>query len=77
MAANEKTLALLHEKLTDVFLGLLEEEEVSAATLNVIKGFLKDNEITCQPDAKGISELEARLQSKSRLASVTPIAKEA
>lgn len=76
MAASEKQLAKLHEKLTEVFLDALEEGDVSAATLNVIRGFLKDNEVTCQPDDVGMSELQERLNRKSRLASVTPIARE-
>lgn len=77
MGASETELSSLHKELTKHFNKVLEEEVVSAAMLNVIKGFLKDNEVTCQPEEQGVSELQERLNRKSRLASVTPIAKEA
>lgn len=73
MAAKEERLSLLHEKLTNLFLEIVEcGEEIPAATLKTMTSFLKDNDITCQPEDTGMNGLREKLQKK-RLASVTPI----
>lgn len=46
MSASEESLKKLHKRLAEKMETLLEAEEVSAATLNVIRSFLSDNEIT-------------------------------
>ena len=78
MAASEKKLNALHEKLTDIFLDILDCEEVEtgmeipSATLKTISSFLKDNSITCQDD-ETIGNLRDRLNRKKKLTMVSPI----
>ena len=70
MAANEDKLNLLHEKITDLFLEMLEVSEsdeslaLPAATLKTMTSFLKDNEITCQMDTGNVGKLRDRLRNK-------------
>lgn len=77
MAASESKLNKLHERLTDLFLEMLEVDDeavpLPAATLKTMTSFLKDNEITCQDDSSRMGTLKERLQKKKKLASVTPI----
>jgi len=74
MAASEEKLNKLHEKLTDLFLEIVEVgEEIPSATLKTMTAFLKDNEITCQDEDSGIGTLKERLQKKKTLASVTTL----
>ena len=77
MAANEEKLNLLHVKLTELFLEMLEVSDdgmpIPAATLKTMTSFLKDNEITCQDDSSSVGNLKERLKQKKTLASVTPI----
>jgi hypothetical protein len=65
MAAKESRLALLHEKLTEAFLQMLEdpgEEGLKAAELTAIAKFLKDNNITCEIDKNPrLKELKDRV----------------
>ena len=73
MAAKEERLSLLHERLTDLFLEMVDTgEEIPSATLKTMTAFLKDNDITCQPEDAGMTDLRSRLEKK-KLASVTPI----
>lgn len=79
MAAKEERLSLLHEKLTDLFLEMVEEhaEDIPSATLKTMTSFLKDNEITCQDENSGVGSLREKLaEKKKHLASVQPISKE-
>jgi hypothetical protein len=65
MAAKESRLALLHEKLTEAFLKLLDEppeEGLTAAEFTAISKFLKDNNITCEIDKNPkLKELKDRV----------------
>jgi hypothetical protein len=70
MAANEDKLNALHEKITDLFLEIVEcGEDIPSATLKTMTSFLKDNEITCQDDKTSIGDLKTALKRK-RLQSV-------
>jgi hypothetical protein len=81
MAADENKLNKLHEKLTDLFLEMLEVEDeempIPSATLKTMTAFLKDNEITCQAERTNVGTLKDKLaqKKKSPLASVSPIDK--
>lgn len=48
--AGEDILSLLHGALAEAFVKRLQSGEYSASDLNVIRQFLKDNEISCDPD---------------------------
>ena len=80
MAASEKKLGILHEKLADVFTELLDgvvigvDEETgeetrlppSAAILTAVNQFLKNNDITCAPDeSNAIGKLKAKQDERA------------
>ncbi|ATI16351.1 terminase small subunit [Caulobacter phage Lullwater] len=80
MAASEKKLGILHEKLADVFTELLDGvvigkdegtgEEVrmppSAAILTAVNQFLKNNDITCAPDeSNAMGKLKAKQEERA------------
>lgn len=66
MAATNESLHALHEKFAKNLTRVLERDEADdmptdAATLGVIKAFLKDNEITADPADKDMtSELRQK-----------------
>lgn len=74
MAASTESLHQLHEKFSKQLADTLQrdiddEMPTDAATLGVIKGFLKDNEITADPATKDLtSELKARFAEQQRVA---------
>lgn len=48
--ASEEVLGLLHDTLARSLLDKLQSGECTAADLNVIRAFLKDNGIECLPE---------------------------
>ena len=78
MAAKLSKLDKLHEKVTQLFIDMLEDAEavmLPPATLKTITSFLKDNDVTCDRDDASIDTLQTRLAKKTKthisLASVT------
>lgn len=78
MAASRETLGLLHELLTEAFIRRLEVKELesgekmdfaSSADLNAIANFLKQNQISADPEQdanlKKLDELFAQRNKKS------------
>lgn len=68
MAAKESELSLLHSLLTNVFTldckTCIEEGIPMAASDKLaIAKFLKDNAITCEPDADGMEELRKAFEN--------------
>ena len=64
MAQKDTTeiLSSLHSRLASVLTDLLDSGEASTADLNVIRQFLKDNQITAQPaEGSAISDLAKAL----------------
>ncbi|APU03189.1 terminase small subunit [Ralstonia phage phiAp1] len=72
-AASTASLHELHRKLADQMLSTLKrdiEDDVptDAATMSVIKGFLKDNNITCDPaDRDSTSKLAEQFKEQARI----------
>lgn len=64
--AGETALNTLHEELAKVLTEAVKGEGCSAAVLSVARGFLKDNSITCAPDAgNATGKLEEALAAKA------------
>jgi len=58
----EQKLGSLHELLCDRLMELVQNDEVSASELNVIRQFLRDNNIDALPrDGSPLGELVASL----------------
>lgn len=74
MAASTESLHALHEKFSQQLADTLQRDiedkmPTDAATLGVIKGFLKDNEITADPATRDMtSELQAKFKQQQDLA---------
>lgn len=72
-AATTASLNELHRKLADQMLTTLERDiadgmPTDAATMSVIKGFLKDNSITCDPaNSDTTSELQKKFADQARI----------
>lgn len=65
--SNHDKLKLLHERLTDRFLRLLEDEELelSTATISAMITFLKNNDIRAMPgDDAGMQKLREKAKSR-------------
>ena len=64
-AASEKALKELHGKLATKMTQLLDDGEVTAATLNAIRSFLSDNDITCDVETDDqMKRLRDKLQER-------------
>lgn len=72
-AASTASLNELHRKLADQFEKTLtrdihDDMPTDAATLSVIKSFLKDNNITCDPaDVDTTGELQRKFVEQARV----------
>lgn len=72
--ASQGTLAALHRKFAEYLNGVLEEAMESedglpldAATMGCISKFLKDNEITCEPEQRDdLEELRKKYSRQSK-----------
>lgn len=51
MDNNDEALSALHKLLTEELTKRLTDPETAASTLNVARQFLKDNDITIDPDS--------------------------
>tara|TARA_B110000046_G_C12898225_1_gene357351 strand:+ start:143 stop:421 length:279 start_codon:yes stop_codon:yes gene_type:complete len=71
-ASTEQSLGNLHNKVTELFVKVLDEYEstpelASPAMLGAITKFLKDNSISLESEALDeLSEMEERLAAKKR-----------
>ena len=71
-ASTEQALGNLHNKVTELFVKVLDEYEdtpelANPAMLGAITKFLKDNTITLESEALDeLSEMEERLAAKKR-----------
>lgn len=71
--ASLASLHELHRKLASQLEATLDRDikddmPTDAATLSVIKGFLKDNEITCDPaDSDTTAELQSKFVEQQRI----------
>ena len=74
MSASEATIGALHEKLAEIFLAMLNDDEpVHPSILKIITGYVKDNGVTCQEDVSTSSKLQDRLNTKLKLADIIPV----
>ena len=69
MAAKKSALETLHEMLTELFMEDIkicrsEGIPMSASDKAVIVKFLKDNNITAEPDAEKVQELRSEFQDE-------------
>lgn len=67
MSDNHHKLKLLHEKLTERFLAMLEdpEAELSTATMSAMITFLKNNDIRAMPgDDAGMQKLREKARQR-------------
>lgn len=65
MAASEETLGKLHNALAKALTDRVNSADSAAADLAVAARFLKDNGITCSPEAdNALGELEKALAAK-------------
>ena len=67
--AGEDALNDLHTALAKVLTEAVKGDDCSAAVLSVARGFLKDNSITCAPDAGNATGALERALSEKRSAS--------
>ena len=59
---TEKKLSKLHELLTDKLTDIVKREDVSSAELNVVRQFLRDNNIDGLPvEGTALGELVSQL----------------
>jgi len=71
-ASTEQSLGNLHNKVTELFVKVLDEyestpESANPAMLGAITKFLKDNSISLESEALDeLSEMEERLAAKKR-----------
>ena len=63
----DNLLSKLHEKLTKKLLAMVEKDEITAAELNVIRQFLKDNNVDALPvEGSPMGDLLAKLPDDLR-----------